>query len=109
MSLTQVSQDRYAVAAQEDRCAPRTRLSIAATLRPSGDKGFATIVRDLSLAGFACEAVTGMKPGALCWLTMPGMTGLQAEVVWNNGGMVGCAFADLLNPAVLGALIARFA
>ncbi len=99
MTMT-FSEDRYAIAAQEDRCAPRTQLNIPASLRPSGDKGFTTVVRDLSLGGFSVEAVTGMRTGALCWLTLPGLSGLQARVVWNNGAYVGCEFAFLLNPAV---------
>ena len=66
MSTAEI-QDRYLVAAQEDRCAPRTRLQIPASLRPSGDKGFATTVHDLSLGGFSCEALSRMRSGALCW------------------------------------------
>ena len=100
--------ERYAVAAQEDRCAPRTRLRIPAQLRPSGDKAFATVVLDLSLAGFSCDAVTGMKPGTICWLTLPSLGSLQSEVAWNNGAMVGCSFQTLLNPAVLEAIVARY-
>ena len=99
---------RYAIAAQEDRCAPRTRLTIPAALRPSGDKGFATTVRDLSLGGFSAEALSRMRPGALCWLTLPGLAALQAEVIWNHDGMVGCAFANLLNPAVFDTVVARY-
>jgi PilZ domain len=100
--------ERYTIAAQEDRCAPRTALSIPSTLRPSGDKGFATTVHDLSLGGFSCEALTGMRPGALCWLTLPGLSALQAEVIWNHAGMVGCAFANLLNPAVFQSILDRY-
>ena len=100
--------NRYAIAAQEDRCAPRTRLTIPASLRPSGDKGFATTVRDLSLGGFSAEALSKMRPGALCWLTLPGLAALQAEVIWNHDGMVGCAFANLLNPAVFETVVARY-
>ena len=100
--------DRYTVAAQEDRCAPRTRLEIPASLRPSGDKGFATTVYDLSLGGFSCEALSRMRPGALCWLTLPGLAGLQAEVIWNHNGMVGCAFANLLNAAVFEKIVERY-
>ncbi len=99
---------RYAIAAQEDRCAPRMRLTIPASLRPSGDKGFATTVHDLSLGGFSCEALSRMRPGALCWITLPGLAALQAEVIWNHNGMVGCAFANLLNPAVFEAVVARY-
>ena len=45
---------------------------------------------------------------ALCWLTLPGLSGLQAEVIWNNGSMVGCAFARLLNQAVLDLIVSRY-
>ena len=107
MTTTEI-QDRYLVAAQEDRCAPRTSLSIPASLRPSGDKGFATTVRDLSLGGFSCEALSRMRPGALAWLTLPGLAALQAEVIWNHDGMVGCAFANLLNPAVFETVVKRY-
>lgn len=107
--MTEISVfDRYTVAAQEDRCAPRTQLEIPASLRPSGDKGFATTVHDLSLGGFSCEALARLRPGALCWLTLPGLAALQAEVIWNHGGMVGCAFANLLNPAVFESIVSRY-
>lgn len=107
MTLTRLPSDSYALAAQEDRCAPRLRLSMDASLRPSGQHGFSVVVRDLSLGGFACEAVTGMRSGHLCWLTLPGLAALQAEVVWNDGQMVGCAFANLLNQAVFDAIVAK--
>lgn len=100
-------EDRYALAAQEDRCAPRIKLRIPATLRASGAQSFSVIVTDLSMAGFACDAVSGIPRGALCWLTLPGMAGLQSEVVWNNGVMIGCAFANLMNGAVLETIISR--
>ena len=98
---------RYDVAAQEDRCAPRVRCKIAASLRPSGERGFSCTVVDISIAGFSCEVVTGMKPGTLCWLTLPGLQGQQAEVIWNDGLVVGCAFDHLLNQAVLDLVIAQ--
>ena len=99
----------YRIAAQEDRCAPRTALRVNAKLRPSGSPGFDVIVYDLSIGGFSCDAVTGMRPGSLCWLTLPGLSALQAEVIWNDGTRVGCAFANLLNEAVLRNLLLKFA
>jgi len=108
MTMPTLSQNRYAIAAQEDRCAPRTKVCIDATLRPSGAPRFPVKVRDVSLAGFAAEAVTGLRSGSLCWLTLPGLEGLQAEVMWNDGTMIGCAFAKLLNPAVHDMLISRY-
>lgn len=98
----------YADAAQEDRSAPRTKLRIPAQLRPSGFTGFSIIVKDLSLSGFAAEALTGMKAGTRVWLSLPGLAGLQAEMVWNDGTMVGCSFTNLLNPAVLESILKNF-
>jgi PilZ domain len=96
----------YQEAAQEDRCAPRIALNIPATLRPSGTHGFNAIVKDLSVAGFRVETVTSMRAGALCWLNLPGLAGQQAQVMWNNGHEVGCAFASLLHPSVVDRLLA---
>ncbi|MFA7588487.1 MAG: PilZ domain-containing protein [Novosphingobium sp.] len=102
------SSDRYASAAQEDRCAPRTRIAIPGQFRASGAKGFQTTVLDLSLSGFSCDAVSRLHPGTVCWLTLPGLQSLQAEVVWWNASVVGCAFAQLLNPIVHDGLLARW-
>jgi PilZ domain len=99
---------RYEDAAQEDRSAPRVRLKIPAQMRPSGSPGFSVIIKDLSLSGVACEALTGMGSGTRVWLTLPGLNALQAKIVWNDGTMVGCEFDTLLNVAVMENILARF-
>ncbi|MBA4083031.1 MAG: pilus assembly protein PilZ, partial [Erythrobacter sp.] len=38
--------DPYRTASQEDRCGPRTRLTIPATLRASGGRAFQSVVHD---------------------------------------------------------------
>ena len=98
-------QDSYARAVQEDRSAPRRHVALAAMLRPSGSPAFATTLVDISLSGFSASATTGMHPGALCWLSVGPLKGLQAEVVRNDGMTVGCAFSTLLNAAVLDSLL----
>lgn len=108
MSTMNFSQDRYAVAAQEDRSAPRTRIAIPASLRASGTKSFQTVVNDLSLSGFSCSSISRMHPGTVCWLQLPGLESLQAEVVWWNNSLVGCAFQQLLNPIVHDNILTRF-
>lgn len=100
--------EAYHHAAQEDRCAPRHKLRIPASMRPSGSSGFSVIVKDLSISGFACEALTGMKAGTRVWLKLPNMEALQAEIVWNDGTMVGCSFTQLLNEAVMDNIAARY-
>ncbi len=104
----QTAQNRYAIVAQEDRSAPRTRLLIPAQLRVSGMRSFHTSVNDLSLSGFSASAVAKMYPGSICWLTLPGLESLQAEVVWWEGSLAGCAFTNLLSPIVHDNLLARY-
>ncbi len=100
--------NRYAEAALEDRSAQRIRLRIPATLRPSASAGFHVTVHDLSLSGFLAEAFTCQPVGSRIWLTIPGLAPLQAEIARNDGTIVGCAFKDLLNQAVLDNLVARY-
>ena len=99
--------DRYSIAAQEDRCAPRTKLTLPAHLRASGGKAFQTVVHDLSVSGFSAAAINRMHPGQLCWLTLPGLGALQAEVIWWDNCQVGCSFAELLSPVVHDNIVAR--
>ena len=100
--------DLYPQASQEDRCAPRYRIAVPASLRQSGGRAFQTVVRDLSIAGFNAASLNRMHPGTVCWLTIPGLESLQSEVVWWNNSMVGCAFANLMNPIVLDNLLHRW-
>jgi len=99
---------RYDIAAQEDRSAVRTKLAIPAQLRASGARAFQTVVNDLSLSGFSATAITRMHQGSVCWLTLPGLESLQAEVVWWENNMCGCAFTTLLSPIVHDNILARY-
>lgn len=91
----------YALAAEEDRCSVRHRVAVPAKMRFSGCSSFAVKVTDLSLAGFACDALVQAHPGTRCWLALPGLTPLEAEVVHRHNIGLGCAFHTMLNAAVL--------
>jgi len=99
---------RYEIAAQEDRCAPRTRTTIPANFRASGGRSFQTMVHDLSLGGFCCSAVNRLQPGTIVWISLPGLESLQSEVIWWNNSLVGCAFKDLLSPIVYDNILSRW-
>jgi hypothetical protein len=109
MSATFGSQDGYAFAAQEDRCAPRIRITIPATLRPSGSRGFQTVVHDLSISGFSAMAINRLHPGTHCWLTLPGLESMHGQVVWWEDGVVGCSFHQLISPIVHESILSRWA
>lgn len=106
--MTINSPERYEIAAQEDRCSPRTKLAIPAQLRVSGGRRFQTVVHDLSLSGFSATSINRMQPGSMCWMTLPGLESLAAEVIWWEGNLVGCAFQSLLNPIVHDNILARY-
>lgn len=106
MNSTQT--DKYAFAAQEDRSAHRTRLSIPASLRPAGGKKIQTVVRNLSLSGFSATAISRIPGGTMCWLTLPDQDALQARVIWWEQGLVGCAFDDLLGPMLYESILMRW-
>jgi hypothetical protein len=100
--------DPYRAASQEDRCGPRTRLTIPATLRASGGRAFQSVVHDLSISGFSGASINRMHEGQMCWLTLPGLESLQAEVVWWDNCVVGCAFSELLSPIVHDNILQRY-
>jgi len=108
MSAIDGSGDRYTIAAQEDRCAPRMKISIPASLRASGSKGFQTVVHDLSLSGFSAMVVNRLHPGTICWLSLPGLESMQAKVIWWENSLVGCAFNTLLSPIILDNILTRW-
>lgn len=98
----------YAISSDEDRCSTRERVHIPAHLRPSGSTGFSVVIKNLSVAGFSAEALTGMKPGSRIFVTLPGLVAQQAEIVWNDGTMIGCSFQNLLNTAVYESYVRRY-
>lgn len=109
MSASYDSHSGYAAAAQEDRCSHRSRMTIPATLRPSGSKGFQTVVHDLSISGFSAMAINRLHPGTHCWLTLPGLESMHGQVVWWENGVVGCAFLQLLSPIIHDSVLSRWA
>jgi len=108
MNTTRKAGEPYASAAQEDRSAPRKRISIPASLRPSGSKSVQTVLRDISLSGFSAMSIKRLNPDTIVWLTLPGLESLQARVIWWNNNIVGCAFDQLMSPIIFENLIARW-
>jgi len=106
--LTRDTADTYLITAQEDRCAERAAVTIPATLRQAGGRGFASTVLDLSLAGFSAACPDRMLPGTVVWLTLPSLEALQAEVIWWDRAQVGCAFDRLLSPIVHDNIVLRY-
>ncbi len=99
--LFDLTDTEYFRAAQEDRCAPRMPVDLPAVIRQARKTPFNTIIRDISLAGFCCDAIVPTGGGARMFVTLPTLAPIEAQLVWNSGRQIGCAFVTLLNPAVL--------
>ena len=65
-------------------------------------------MRDWSQAGCSAACPDRRLVGTLCWLTLPGLEALQAEVVWWDNAKVGCAFGRLMSPIVHDNIVLRF-
>ena len=103
-----LSSDPYRTTAPEDRCGPRPRATIPATLRVSGGRAFQSVVHDLSISGFSAASINRMHVGQTCWLTLPGLEARQAEIIWWEDCIVGCAFVKLLSPIVHDNIMQRY-
>ncbi len=86
---------------RESRRADRFPLLIKAGLREPGSTKFSVDVRDLSVTGFRCETSFSLKVGARVWLTIPGLSPLEAQTMWQDRYVYGFAFTAPLHPAVL--------
>ena len=92
---------------RDNRAGARAPFRIAATLRDRASNKFNVHLLDLSTTGFRAEAHPSLDPGALVWLTIPGMQGMEATVMWRKRDIVGCRFNHPLHPAVFDHLVQR--
>ena len=97
----------YSESAMEDRSGLRSSVEIVAGLRQTGRSGFPIIIRNISVSGFVCDGLTAMKPGARCFVRVPGYESLGAQIIWNDGFMLGCAFNRLLSQHVVDRIAAN--
>ncbi|QUL38565.1 PilZ domain-containing protein [Erythrobacter sp. JK5] len=87
---------------------PNTKLSIPATLRAKGGRDFQTVVRDLSILDFSASSMNRMHEGQVCWLSLPDLDPLEAEVVrWENS-IVQCELSEVLSPIIHDNILQRY-
>jgi PilZ domain len=91
----------------ESRQAERLDVTFSAGLREHGTTKFSIKVTDLSVTGFRCETSFTLTTGTRVWLTIPGLSGLEAQVAWRDGFRYGCAFIQPLHQAVLSHIFAQ--
>lgn len=85
----------------DHRRASRVPIQMVAKLRDRLSNKYDIRILDLSVTGFRAEAHYALEPGAIVWLTIPGMQGLEANIAWRRDSVIGCSFRSPLYPAVL--------
>ena len=88
------------------RGALRKSVKMQARIRERGTP-FDIDVVDLSPTGFRGETIYNLPIDARIFVTLPGLSPLEAKVVWRDSAFVGCAFAAPLHPAVFDHIVAR--
>ena len=90
----------------DHRCALRRAVTFKAKLRDRSSSRFDIAVLDLSATGFRAEVDYSLDPGAIVWIALPGLQGLEATVAWRRGTTIGAAFRQPLYPAVFEHIVA---
>lgn len=78
----------------------RTPVRMQATLRKPGLTKFDVEVKDISPFGLRAGTSFTLKPGAVVWLALPGLAGIEAEVAWARDYEYGFRFKHPLHTAV---------
>lgn len=84
----------------ESRRTLRKAVKLKARLRDRGATRFDITVLDLSMTGFRAETAYRLNAGALVWISLPGLAGIEAVVAWQERQFVGCQFSTPLHAAV---------
>ena len=87
-------------ASLEERRVFRQPVRMQATLRKPGLTKFDIDVKDLSPFGLRAATSFTLKPGAVVWLALPGLAGIEAEVAWSRAYEYGFRFRHPLHAAV---------
>ena len=77
---------------------PRVELSADIPLRELGASAVDARLINISSHGFMAETKDDISAGSRVWLTLPGVTRVNALIVWAQGGRIGGEFAEPIDP-----------
>jgi PilZ domain len=86
---------------QDERSAVRLDVRTKAHLREPGAMKFDVDVRDLSVTGCRFETSANLAPNSFIYISVAGISPLEATIAWRDGFRYGCEFQRPLHNAVL--------
>lgn len=91
--------------ATDRRYAIRINVQIDADLLNEGRRLCAVTLTNLSITGCRFESNLPLRMPAPVTLLIEGVDPIQGEVVWADGVLVGCHFAEALSPTICNRII----
>ena len=85
-------------AGRDARRDPRLDATAEVGLRELGSNGVDAQLVNISSLGFMAKTDAEITPGSRVWLTLPGISRVNALVVWAKGGKLGGEFAAPIDP-----------
>ncbi|QNA83904.1 PilZ domain-containing protein [Sphingomonas sp. So64.6b] len=95
-----------AVTSNGRRRAPRAPVSLDARIGRGGLDRTLCKVADLSIHGARIHSYSGLRRGAVIWLTLPLLGQVAATVMWADDFEAGCQFHHALDDAAFETLTA---
>ncbi|MCC6482958.1 PilZ domain-containing protein [Sphingorhabdus sp.] len=92
----------------EARRHDRGHVDIVIDVRESGGGRHQAHIVDLSQSGCRIASATYLNENRHIFITLPGFTPLEAEVVWKIKDVYGCAFFQPLHPAIFDHIVAKY-
>jgi hypothetical protein len=92
---------------EEHRRAERYPALSDAEVEAVGDDIYPAVLMDVSERGFRVMVDGHLQAHSLIFLKVGGLTALKARVVWVNGTVLGCEFAESIAPASIADVLRR--
>lgn len=86
---------------------PRLAVAAEVAVRRRSDLRYRVNLIDLSSEGCRIELVERAKPGDLMFISLPGLSTIEAEACWVDGFVTGVRFKTPLHPSVFDMIAQR--
>lgn len=105
MTASARKQEGASQSASDRRYAIRINVHIDAELLDRGRRRCAVTLTNLSITGCRFESSLPLRLPAPITLLIDGIEPIQGDVVWSDGTLVGCHFAEPLSPTICNRII----
>ena len=85
---------------RDQRRALRADVNAKVVVREAKGTKFTAELIDISVTGFRFKTLYSVRLNAHIWITLPGLSALEAAIAWHDDPLYGASFLSPLHPAV---------